>query len=120
MPVKDASLASWNPYAAALFSILLSSMGQVLLKMLMRHQTVSFQLVTQPLFYAGFLAYGLSALLWLQVLAGLPLVVAYPLISINFVLVALGGALVLHERVTWQMMAGLGLIIGGILVITQT
>lgn len=120
MPAKDVSPGSWGPYVAALFSILLSSMGQVVLKMLMRHQTVSFQLATQPLFYAGFLAYGLSALVWLQVLSKLPLVVAYPLVSLNFVLVALGGALVLHERVTWQMMAGLGLIIGGILVITQT
>lgn len=119
MTAEELQGLTWVPYIMAFFSIVLSSLAQVLLKLLMRHQLLSLRLVTQPLFYAGFLAYGLSAILWLQVLAKLPLVVAYPLVSLNFVFVALGGALVLHERVSWSMAVGLGLIIGGIFVITQ-
>ncbi len=110
---------SWGPYAAAVVSIALSSAAQILLKMVMRHQVLSLRLMLQPLFYAGFLAYGLSAILWLHVLAKLPLVVAYPMVSLNFVLVALGGAWILHERVSWNMVVGLGLIIGGIAIITR-
>lgn len=109
----------WIAYFAAAFSILLSSTAQVLLKMLMRHQTLSLRILGQPLFYAGFLAYGLSAVLWLKVLTKLPLVVAYPLVSLNFVLVALGGSLLLHERISWQMIVGLALIFSGIVVITR-
>ncbi|AUW95522.1 hypothetical protein BXT84_10000 [Sulfobacillus thermotolerans] len=107
------------PYITAFVSIVLSSLAQVLLKLLMRDHILSFGLLTQPLFYAGFLAYGLSAILWLQVLAKLPLVVAYPLVSLNFVFVAMAGAWVLHERISWHMILGLGLIIGGIVVITS-
>jgi drug/metabolite transporter (DMT)-like permease len=120
MTVEDVQGASWIPYMMAFFSIVLSSLAQVLLKLLMRHQALTWRLIWQPLFYAGFLAYGLSAVLWLQVLAKLPLVVAYPLVSLNFGLVTLGGALILHERVSWSMVVGLGLIVGGIFVITQS
>ncbi|MCY0878157.1 MAG: EamA family transporter [Firmicutes bacterium] len=109
----------WAAYLAAALSILLSSTAQILLKLVMRTNTLGVRLLTQPLFYAGFLAYGISALLWLKVLAKLPLVVAYPLVSLNFVFVALGGTLVLHERASWQMVVGLLLIFSGILVITR-
>ncbi len=119
MTAEEVQGMVWMPYITAFFSIVLSSVAQVLLKLLMRDQVLSFRLITQPLFYAGFLAYGLSAILWLQVLAKLPLVVAYPLVSLNFVFVAMGGAWVLHERISWQMLLGLGLIIGGIFVITS-
>ncbi|HBQ94527.1 MAG TPA: hypothetical protein DD856_05305 [Sulfobacillus sp.] len=67
----------------------------------------------------GFLAYGVSAIIWLKVLAKLPLVVAYPLVSLNFVFVALGAALFLHERVSWQMLIGFALIFSGIIVIAK-
>ncbi len=110
---------SWIPYLYAACSIVLSSMAQVLLKVLMRHNAVNPRLFIQPLFYAGFIAYGVSALLWLHVLAKLPLVTAYPLVSLNFVLVAVAGGLVLHEQVSWPMALGLAMIIGGILVIAR-
>lgn len=110
---------NWGAYGFALLSIALSSLAQVLLKLLMRTHDLGFQLLKEPLFYGGFLAYGLSALLWLKVLSRLPLVVAYPLVSLNFVLVALGGVFLLHERVDWRTVAGLGMILGGIVVITR-
>ncbi len=109
----------WVPYVMALTSIILSSMAQILLKLLMRHQTLNVTLLSQPLFYGGFLAYGVSAIIWLKVLAKLPLVVAYPLVSLNFVFVALGAALFLHERVSWQMLIGFALIFSGIIVIAK-
>ncbi|WP_020375796.1 EamA family transporter [Sulfobacillus thermosulfidooxidans] len=109
----------WIPYLVAFLSIVLSSTAQILLKILMRNHTVSLQLLSQPLFYAGFLAYGASAVLWLKVLAKLPLTVAYPLVSLNFILVAIGAAFFLHERISWQTFVGLALIFGGIVVISR-
>ena len=109
----------WVPYLLALASIILSSMAQILLKLLVKHQSFSISLLSRPLFYIAFLAYGLSALIWLNVLAKLPLVVAYPLVSLNFVFVALGAALFLHERLSWPMLMGFALIFSGILVITK-
>ncbi len=111
---------AWGPYVMAVASIILSSTAQILLKLLMRNQALTFSLLTKPLFYGGFLAYGVSALIWLRVLAKLPLVVAYPLVSLNFVLVAFGAALFLHERVSWQMVLGLVLIFSGIIVVSRS
>ena len=114
-----ASAVEWLPYGLALVSILLSSFAQVCLKLLMRGRTVSLHLMGQPLLYLGFLAYGVSAILWLGVLSRLPLVIAYPLVSLNFVLVAVGGSWVLHESVGWPTILGLCLIIGGIVVMVR-
>lgn len=110
---------AWGPYAMAVLSIVLSSTAQIFLKLLMRNQALNFSLLGKPLFYGGFLAYGVSALIWLKVLAKLPLVVAYPLVSLNFVLVAFGAAFFLHERISWQMVLGLALIFSGIIVISR-
>lgn len=63
----------WVPYLLALASIILSSMAQILLKLLVKHHSFSISLLSRPLFYTAFLAYGLSALIWLNVLAKLPL-----------------------------------------------
>lgn len=107
------------PYAFAVVSIVLSSTAQIVLKQLMRDQVMSWRLIQQPYFYLGFGAYGLSAILWLKVLSRLPLVVAYPLVSLNFIFVALGGAAFLHERIGWPTFVGLALIMLGIAVITR-
>lgn len=109
------STAAWLPYAVAFLSIVISSIAQVSLKISVRDRAVGLHLLGEPIFYLAFLLYGLSAVLWLFVLSKLPLVVAYPLVSLNFILVAIGGSLVLHEHVSWYMIAGLVLIIGGIL-----
>jgi len=114
-----ATAAEWLPYGLAFVSILLSSFAQICLKLLMRGRTLSIHLIGQPLFYIGFFAYGLSAILWLGVLSKLPLVIAYPWVSVNFVLVAIGGSLVLHESLSWPMILGLLLIMGGIVIIVR-
>ncbi len=113
------SLSAWVPYALAFLSIFLSSIAQVSLKLSVRNRAPGLHLLQEPIFYMAFALYGVSALLWLFVLSKLPLVVAYPLVSLNFILVALGGALVLHEHVSWYMLAGLVLIIGGIVLIVR-
>lgn len=111
--------SGWAAYGAAGLSVLLSSVAQLLLKLLMRHRVVSWGLVHEPLLWAGFGAYGASAVLWLWVLSRLPLVVAYPLVSLNFVLVTVGAAWVLREPISWSVLSGLALIVGGLLLVVR-
>lgn len=110
-------LDSLTPYGVAILSVFLSSTGQVLFKLLMRHRPFSLALLNHPLLYLGFLAYGVSALLWLWVLSKLSLVVAYPIISLNFVLIGLAGTLLLHEKMDWNIILGTVLILSGIVAI---
>lgn len=107
----------WQAYALAGVSVIFGSTGQVLFKTGMRHQHLSLNtLFTWPILL-GLLAYGVSTLLWLRVLGQLPLTTAYPLLSLNFVLVALGGMILLGEPFSWRIVVGTAVIIGGLMVI---
>lgn len=92
-------------YALLLVVIILGVVGQLLLKQgMLRHQG-GFQLSALPALVrnwtviAGFGCYGLSTLLYFQVLSRLALSLAYPTISLGYVLVIVLSRLFLNERV---------------------
>lgn len=79
------------------------------------------RLARQPLFDLGFLLYGLAALLWFRVIASEPLSTAYPLlVSLTFVLVTLGAVVFYREPVSLAKMAGLAVILVGILIVSRS
>jgi undecaprenyl phosphate-alpha-L-ara4N flippase subunit ArnF len=70
----------------------------------------------------GLAAYGVSLLAWLHVLARLPLSVAYPLLSISYVLVYIGAIAspLLAEELTPMRAIGVLLVACGAAVVTST
>lgn len=76
--------------------------------------------VLEPLVWAGAVMYLLSTVTWLVVLSRIDLSLAYPLGSMNYILVVTMSAVLLDERVTWLRAAGLGLILIGILVVARS
>ncbi|TCV98921.1 4-amino-4-deoxy-L-arabinose-phosphoundecaprenol flippase subunit ArnE [Biostraticola tofi] len=56
-----------------------------------------------------------AMVLWLAVLQRLPISIAYPLLSLNFVLITLCAKWFFGETTTWRHWAGVGTIISGIL-----
>jgi drug/metabolite transporter (DMT)-like permease len=73
-------------------------------------------LVRQPMFVAGFLLYGVAALVWFRVLSTEDLSVSYPLlVSLTFVLVTLGAAFFFHEQLSWRKVFGISIILVGFL-----
>ncbi|MFB2773259.1 hypothetical protein ACE1AT_28900 [Pelatocladus sp. BLCC-F211] len=78
-----------------------------------------FRLVSQPSFDIGFLLYGLASLVWFRVISTEPLNIAYPLlVSMTFVLVTLGATVVFHESMTFRQLAGLAVVLTGIVLIS--
>jgi multidrug transporter EmrE-like cation transporter len=74
----------------------------------------------QPMFVVGFIFYGLAAIIWFRVLSTENLSTSYPLlISITFVLVTLGAAMLFHEQISWQKILGLGVILAGIVIVAH-
>ena len=67
----------------------------------------------RPWVIGGLLLYVMSAFTWLLLLSRVRLSVAYPMISIGYILVVLLSRFVLHERVIWKY-AIAGLILIGI------
>ena len=63
-------------------------------------------------------AFGAS-LSWMAAISRLPLSRAYPFMALNFVLVGLLAAPLFGEALTWQKIAGVMLIVGGLLFFTH-
>lgn len=126
------SSGSLVSFALIGFSVALSVGGQLVLKLgVGRIGTVVTpslasmgeffrQALFNPFVVAGFLMYGLSALLWLIVLSRLDLSYAYPFLALNFVLIALVSRMVLGESIPTVRWIGLVLICVGIVLAARS
>ncbi len=77
------------------------------------------KVIVDPFIIGGFVLIALAVPMWLEVLARLPLSVAYPLISIGFIFTLVIGALVLKEPVTPMKLAGVVIIILGVVTLSK-
>lgn len=105
----------------ALVCVLLSSAAQIAMKHGMTAPaanadvgTTYMQALTSPMVWLGLALYGASAVLWLWVLSRLDVSVAYPLVSLGFVLTLALGVLWLGEPFSWLRVAGCTLIVAGV------
>ena len=72
-------------------------------------------LLIEPKFAVGFVLYFIAALVWFRVIASEPLSIAYPvMVSITFLMVTAGAAILFGERITVRLLVGLLLVLGGI------
>ena len=79
-----------------------------------------FQVLRQPAAVGGVLLAGLSALMWLRILASQKLSTCYPLfVSLTYSLITLGAFCFLHERMSVQKLVGLAVIIVGITTVAR-
>ena len=67
----------------------------------------------------GLLLYGLSAVAWLWVLSRLDVSVAYPLVSLGFVVTFAAGVFWLGEPWSWQRLLGAGCIVLGVVLLAH-
>jgi multidrug transporter EmrE-like cation transporter len=72
------------------------------------------RLFTTPIVLLGFFMYGLSSLVWLFILSKLPLSLAYPLVSMGYVLVVFFSWLILREHISVVRMLGVAVICLGV------
>ena len=104
----------------AVFCVLLSSAAQLAMKRGMgapvgADVTSTYaQALTSPLVWLGLVLYGASAVLWLWVLSRLDVSLAYPLVSLGFVVTMGLGIVWLGEPFSWLRVAGCTLIVIGV------
>jgi multidrug transporter EmrE-like cation transporter len=111
-----------------LVSVLLTSGSQILLKYGMTRPAVklaladqasplvSFQAIaTSPAVLMGMTFFGLSAVLWLFVLAKIPLSTAYPFIAIGIIITVVAGRFLFAEPVSLFKLFGIALVIVGVI-----
>ena len=104
--------------------------GQIVLKLALQRQGGDSSGSGSSLAYVGralldpwvLLSLGLAvlaALSWIAALSRLSLGAAYPFMSLSFVLVALLSALVLGESISVMRWAGIGVVVGGLILVAR-
>jgi undecaprenyl phosphate-alpha-L-ara4N flippase subunit ArnE len=68
----------------------------------------------QPLIWAGVGIWAVEVVVWIFVLQRAPLSLAYPVMTLTYVSIPLGGMLILRERPSRRQMAGAALIALGV------
>lgn len=127
----ESGTVSATALAIALTSVLLNAAAQLFLKAGTNIVgTVSFgdantvntlmQIARVPWFWAGFACYGISLFTWIATLSRLPVSVAYPLVSIGYVINAILAWWLFGESLTMQKVVGIGFIIIGVILVSNT
>ncbi|HZQ09816.1 MAG TPA: EamA family transporter [Anaerolineae bacterium] len=74
-------------------------------------------IIRSPFIWLGFVGFGGGAVFWLAVLSRVPLSLAYPILALSYLVVVVEAWLFLHERVSWQRLAGVLVIVVGVIVV---
>ena len=106
-------------FVILLVSVCLGSVGQFFFKKGMEGGAVelgasTLLLFLRPMVMVGLCCYALATLTYLVVLSKEPLSLVYPMISISYIVVALEGQFLFHERVDWVSWGGVIVICFGV------
>jgi small multidrug resistance pump len=105
-------------YGALVAAILVGVAGQLLLKTgAERSADGVLAQFLDPFTIAGLAAYGVAAISYIIAIKRIPISIAFPSVSISYVLVAIAAHLLWQEALGWQQFAGIGLIAAGVLVL---
>lgn len=116
----------WGLLPLALLQSTLLALGQVTLKISL-HQIGTFSrswqffmhALTNLWFALCGISFALSSLLWMYIIRHYPLSMAYPMISLSYVMGMLAAVFIFQEHVPTIRWIGLGLIIIGVVLIVQ-
>lgn len=106
-------------YAIIIVCVLAIASGQILFKLSaqkMRSDLALLDLFTTPQFIAALVIYGLATIGWVSQLRTVNLSVAYPLMSLSFVVVPAASAILLREPISPRYWLGVVLIVAGLAV----
>lgn len=101
-------------------AVLLGTAAQVLLKAGATAAPFGWALALEPRVLAGAACYGASLVVWLAALASTPVSIAYPMVSLGFVLNALAAQWLLGEALTPLRWAGIALIVLGVVLVARS
>jgi multidrug transporter EmrE-like cation transporter len=117
---------TWSVLALVIFSVGCSALAQIALKHGMAQPTVQLALASggmqrivlaiagSPAVFGGLFLYGLSAVVWLFVLARLDVSVAYPFVALGFLVTMALGCLLFGEAFTVRKVLGTLIVMLGV------
>lgn len=118
-------------FVIILVGVLLNAIGQLLLKAganALKTMTLSFQnpvmsgvrILFEPHIFAGLVCYVISVGVWLTALSRVPVSVAYPMLSIGYVLNAIAAYYLFGESLSGAKLLGIGVIVVGVVLVARS
>ena len=107
-------------FAFILTGVLLNAGAQLLLKAGTNAVPLGLRLAIEPHILAGLACYVVSVVVWVVALSKVPVSMAYPMLSIGYVVNAIAAYYLLGEAVTPMRLAGIGVIIVGVFIVARS
>jgi len=118
-------------FALILTGVLLNAAAQLLLKAgtnaighfdfhLDNVLPIGLKLAFEPHIFGGLCCYVISVGIWIMALSRVPVSVAYPMLSIGYIVNAFAAAYLFGEAVTAQKLAGIGFIVVGVYLVAKS
>ena len=118
-------------FALVLTGVLLNAAAQLLLKTgtnavghfefnLDNAIPITIKLISQPHVLGGFACYAFSIVIWIMALSRVPVSIAYPMLSIGYVLNAFIAWQWMGEPLATQKLLGIGIIVVGVFLVARS
>jgi multidrug transporter EmrE-like cation transporter len=122
-----------NPvsFSLVLTGVLLNAAAQLLLKAgtnrigefgftLGNAVPVGLKVASNPFILGGLACYGVSVVVWIMALSRVPVSVAYPMLSIGYIVNAVAAWFLFGESLTAQKLVGIGFIVVGVWLVARS
>jgi multidrug transporter EmrE-like cation transporter len=107
-------------FSFILVGVLLNAAAQLLLKAGTNAMPLGIRLALEPHILGGLACYVVSVVVWIVALSRVPVSIAYPMLSIGYVVNAVAAWALLGEALTPMRMAGIAIIITGVFVVARS
>lgn len=120
------TMIMWQLLGLSFLQSVMLSLGQLSLKVALEHMppfswTLRFgaHMLTNWWFLLCGIMFGGASLLWMYILKHWPLSMAYPMVSMSYVIAMVMAVAFLHESVAWNRWVGVGLIMLGCVLVAK-
>ena len=107
-------------FSFILVGVLLNAAAQLLLKAGTNAMPLGLRLALEPHILGGLACYVVSVVVWVVALSRVPVSIAYPMLSIGYVVNALAAWYWLGEAVSSMRMLGIGIIVLGVFIVARS
>lgn len=122
---------TWSGFSFLMTGVLLNAVAQLLLKagtnvlgvitLTGENWTREFtRMASQPHFIGGVACYGVSLIVWILGLSRVPVSIAYPMLSLGYVINAVAAHYLFGEGVNAMRWMGIGFIIAGVWLVAKS
>jgi len=107
-------------FGLVLVGVLLNAAAQLLLKAGTNAMPLGPRLALEPHILGGLACYAVSVVVWVVALSRVPVSIAYPMLSIGYIVNALAAWYLFGETLSTMKLAGIGVIVAGVFMVARS